>query len=95
MSTAQGITQAAPRLRIGLRAGLVALGVLVAVAVTAVIVAFSGGSRTSGAVPTAHYAAPTGARIDHRGLRASSVTSASARHPNCVFVRPEHRCIAP
>lgn len=55
MSTTQSMTHATPRFRIGLRVGLVALGLLIAVAVTAVIVALSGGSQTSGANTAAHY----------------------------------------
>lgn len=56
MSTAQSITHAIPRFRIGLRMGLVALGALVALAVAVVILVAAGTSRTSSTSPAAHYA---------------------------------------
>ena len=46
MSTPESIAGVAPRLRMGLSRALLALGVLVALAVTVVILALTGSSRT-------------------------------------------------
>lgn len=65
MSTQQSIAGVAPRLRIGLSKALLALGVLVAVAVTVVTLALTGANRTNVAIPAGHsayQASPGGSR---------------------------------
>ena len=60
MSTSQGIPHLTPRIRIGLRTVLTALGVLAATAVTIVILALPGANHTTATTPSTPSQAATG-----------------------------------
>jgi hypothetical protein len=87
MSTAQSITPAGPRFRSRLGAALITLGLMVAAAVTAVILANAGVHRTSGAAVVVQHPPLAGARLDHRGLHDRAYLSGLAE----VGARLDHR----
>lgn len=87
MSTAHSITHAGPRFRSRLGAALIAFGAIVAVAVTAVILANAGTHRSSGAIPAAQHPPLAGARLDHRGLHDRAYLSGQAE----IGARLDHR----
>jgi hypothetical protein len=115
MTTPQTTARVAPRFRTRPAMLLTALGVLVAIVVSAAILAPTGAHRTtitttipatrpalsSGSIPQIHYlgprqvaaglkpqSAPTGARIDHRGLHdAAAPAAGGSSHA------PQYRCV--
>jgi hypothetical protein len=92
MSTTQSIGTTAPRLRIGLGTRLIALGVLVAVALTVVILALTGGSRTSSAIPTSHASALRQYPGTGQPYGTGSHGAAQAPPSKCVYLQADHRC---
>jgi hypothetical protein len=88
MSTRQSIQGATPRFRIGHGAALTALGVLIAVAVTIIILALTSASHTSVATPV------TAPQRDGGGNASTAGAGNQTVHYICLVDKFCLRCVA-
>jgi hypothetical protein len=102
MSTPQSIPHFTPRFRIGLRTGLSALGVLVAVAVTVIGLALTGAHHATvatpvtapqaaaGSMPQTHFLGP---RQEQAASGATATTGAGTPAPHYICLGAARRCL--